>query len=260
MGQAMQAMHDLGDLDQLEHLLQNATNPGALAEADIDRVRDLLGDDAAQSLERLESAHQDARGGRPDREQGGPPRTDRPRACGRSVRTRCATCSPSSRRNTSASTSSTSSGRATSGPTRPSRTSTATRSSSTCTARSATRIAATGSGTPVRLHPDDFEIERTEHLTRSSTVLMLDLSMSMPMRDNFLPAKKVAMALHHLISTQFPRDYLGLVGFSETARVITRRAAARGVVGLRLRHQHAPRVHARPATARQARPAASRSS
>ncbi len=50
---------------------------------------------------------------------------------------------------------------------------------------------------------------------------MLDLSMSMPMRDNFLPAKKVAMALHHLISSQFPRDYLGLVGFSETARIIT---------------------------------------
>ena len=67
---------------------------------------------------------------------------------------------------------------------------------------------------------DDFEIERTEHLTRSSTVLMLDLSLSMPMRDNFLPAKKVAMALHSLISSQFPRDYLGLVGFSETARIL----------------------------------------
>ena len=51
--QAMQAMQDLGDLDQLENLLQNATNPAALAEADMDRVRDLLGDDAAQSLERL---------------------------------------------------------------------------------------------------------------------------------------------------------------------------------------------------------------
>ena len=49
---------------------------------------------------------------------------------------------------------------------------------------------------------------------------MLDLSLSMPMRDNFLPAKKVAMALHSLISTQFPRDYLGLVGFSETARIL----------------------------------------
>ena len=70
----------------------------------------------------------------------------------------------------------------------------------------------------MRLHPDDFEVERTENLTRSSTVLMLDLSLSMPMRDNFLAAKKVAMALHSLISSQFPRDFLGIVGFSEVAR------------------------------------------
>jgi uncharacterized protein with von Willebrand factor type A (vWA) domain len=53
MGQAMQTMQELGDLDQLENLLRNASNPGALAEADMDRVRDLLGDDAARSLERL---------------------------------------------------------------------------------------------------------------------------------------------------------------------------------------------------------------
>ena len=50
---------------------------------------------------------------------------------------------------------------------------------------------------------------------------MLDLSMSMPMRDNFLPAKKVAMALHSLITSQFPRDYMGIVGFSETAYELT---------------------------------------
>ena len=49
---------------------------------------------------------------------------------------------------------------------------------------------------------------------------MVDLSLSMPMRDNFLAAKKVAIALHTLISTQFPRDFLGLVGFSEVAREI----------------------------------------
>ena len=79
-------------------------------------------------------------------------------------------------------------------------------------------IQRTGGGTPVRLSPDDFEIERTETLVRSATVLMLDLSLSMPMRDNFLAAKKVAMALHSLISTQFPRDFLGIVGFSEVAR------------------------------------------
>ena len=79
-------------------------------------------------------------------------------------------------------------------------------------------VARTGGGTPVRLHPDDFEIERTEQLVRSSTVLMLDVSMSMAMRDNFLPAKKVTMALHSLISSQYPRDFLGMVSFSEVAR------------------------------------------
>ena len=52
---------------------------------------------------------------------------------------------------------------------------------------------------------------------------MVDLSMSMPMRGNFLPAKKMAMALHSLITSRFPHDFIGLVGFSETAREITAR-------------------------------------
>ncbi len=73
---------------------------------------------------------------------------------------------------------------------------------------------------PVRLQADDFEVEQTEHLNRCATVLLVDLSLSMPMRDNFLAAKRVAMALHSLISSQFPRDYLGIVGFSELAREI----------------------------------------
>ncbi|MBA3281544.1 MAG: VWA domain-containing protein, partial [Acidimicrobiia bacterium] len=84
-------------------------------------------------------------------------------------------------------------------------------------------VSRTGGGTPVTLSPEDFEIERTEQSVRSATVLMIDLSLSMPMRDNFLPAKKVAMALHSLISSRFPRDYLGLVGFSEVARIIAPR-------------------------------------
>ena len=62
MGQAMQMMQELGELDQLENLMRNATNPAALAEADMDRVRDLLGDDAADSLRAAGRAHQDARG------------------------------------------------------------------------------------------------------------------------------------------------------------------------------------------------------
>ena len=46
-------MQDLGDMDQLENLLRGATSPGALAEVDVDRARELLGDDAANSLDRM---------------------------------------------------------------------------------------------------------------------------------------------------------------------------------------------------------------
>ena len=51
--EAVDMMQQLGDIDQLENLMRGSTSPGALAEADLDRVRDLLGDDAARSLERL---------------------------------------------------------------------------------------------------------------------------------------------------------------------------------------------------------------
>ena len=75
-GQAMQTMQELGDLDQLENLLRNATNPGALAEADMDRVRDLLGDDAARSLERLAELTSMLEEAGLIEQQGGPPRAD----------------------------------------------------------------------------------------------------------------------------------------------------------------------------------------
>ena len=94
--------------------------------------------------------------------------------------------------------------------------------------------------------PDDFEVIETEALTRSATVLLLDLSLSMPMRDNFVPAKKMALALHTLIAQRFPRDYLGLVGFSEVARRDRARGPADGQLGLRLRHQPAARPDAGP--------------
>src|SRR3990170_1536957 len=53
MAEAAELMERLGDMDQLENLLQGATNPGALAEVDVDRARELLGDDAAHSLDRM---------------------------------------------------------------------------------------------------------------------------------------------------------------------------------------------------------------
>ena len=75
-----------------------------------------------------------------------------------------------------------------------------------------------GSGTPVRLNPDDFQVYETEDAAQASTVLMIDLSLSMAMRGNFVTAKKVALALDTLIRTQFGRDNLYVVGFSTYAR------------------------------------------
>ncbi|MGZ4805396.1 MAG: hypothetical protein ACXV5U_03340 [Ilumatobacteraceae bacterium] len=220
MGQAMQTMQDLGDLDQLENLLRSATSPGALAEADMDRVRDLMGDDAARSLQRLaeltkmleEAGLIEQKEGRLEltpkglrkiganalrdlfdklaKDKVGQHEIDRlGQGHERTYETKQYEYGDPFNLDLHK------------------------------TIRNALRR--NGTGTPVQLSPDDFEIEKTEHLTKSSTVLMLDLSLSMPMRDNFLPAKKVAMALHSLITSQFPRDYMGIVGFSETARVLT---------------------------------------
>ena len=75
-----------------------------------------------------------------------------------------------------------------------------------------------GAGSPLKLSVQDFEVFRTEYLTRSSTVLMLDMSRSMPLRGCFVAAKKVAFALNSLIRTQFPRDRLYIIGFSDYAR------------------------------------------
>ncbi|HEY41398.1 MAG TPA: VWA domain-containing protein [Dehalococcoidia bacterium] len=73
---------------------------------------------------------------------------------------------------------------------------------------------------PVKLTPDDFEVFQSEEMTRSATVLMLDLSLSMPMRGNFQAAKQMAIALDGLIRTQYPRDTLHIIGFSSYARMM----------------------------------------
>jgi len=75
-----------------------------------------------------------------------------------------------------------------------------------------------GTGTPVGLEKEDFEVYRTEFTTESSTVLMIDLSMSMVYNGCQPAAKKVAVALESLIRSQFPRDNLYVVGFSWVAR------------------------------------------
>jgi uncharacterized protein with von Willebrand factor type A (vWA) domain len=216
---SMQMMNDLGDMDQLEQLMQGVTNPGALAEADIDRVRDLLGDDAARSMEKLaEMAKMLEDAGLINQKEGRLELTPRAiRSLGANALdelfSKLAKDKLGQHQQNRHGV-----GHEREYETKPYEFGDPFNLDLQRTIRNGLRRQ--GGGTPVRLLPEDFEIERTENLTRSSTVLMLDLSLSMPMRDNFLPAKKVALALHSLITSQFPRDYMGIVGFSEVARIV----------------------------------------
>jgi uncharacterized protein with von Willebrand factor type A (vWA) domain len=78
----------------------------------------------------------------------------------------------------------------------------------------------------VRLSPADFEVFRTEQMTRTSTVLLVDMSRSMLLRGCFVAAKKVAVALDTLIRTQFPHDDLTVIGFAYYARELRPEALA----------------------------------
>ncbi len=217
--EAIQTFEDLADLDRLEQMLRNVSNPGALSEVDTDRARELLGDESAESLEQLaEMSRMLEEAGLVENKDGQLSLTPKAiRKLGqnaladlyrriskdRAGRHNAETIGAGHERDY------------------------ATKSyefgdpfnlNIERTVRNG--LVRNGSGTPVVLEPEDFEIERTEATVQASTVLMLDLSLSMPMRDNFLPAKKVAMALNSLISGQFPRDFLGVVTFSEIAREI----------------------------------------
>jgi uncharacterized protein with von Willebrand factor type A (vWA) domain len=219
LAQAASTLEELGDLDRLEQLLRGASQPGALSEVDVDRARDLLGDEAARSLDELahltrllqEAGLIDQREGRLELTPKGLRRIGRNALHDLFQKLARDRLGRHDLEQTGV-------GHERTYETKPYEFGDPFNLQIERTVRNA--LTRRGGGTPVRLSPEDFEIERTEQVVSSATVLMLDLSLSMPMRDNFLAAKKVAMALHSLISTQFPRDFLGLVGFSEVARQI----------------------------------------
>ncbi|MFO7591860.1 MAG: VWA domain-containing protein [Acidimicrobiia bacterium] len=219
MGQMPGLLEQLGDMDDLEHLLRQATQPGELAEVDIDRAREMLGDDAARSLERLaELAKMLEEAGLIEQREGRLELTPRGiraignKALGDLFRKLMKD------RGGKHETEREGIGHDPAYEHKPYEWGDPFRLDVQQTIKNA--IWRSGGGTPVRLTPDDFEIERTEQVVRSATVLLLDVSLSMPMRDNFLSAKKVAMALHALITSQFPRDYFGLVSFGRVAREV----------------------------------------
>jgi Ca-activated chloride channel homolog len=79
-----------------------------------------------------------------------------------------------------------------------------------------------GLGVPLDLEYGDLMVHQAEYRSSCATVLMLDISHSMILygEDRFTPAKKVALALSHLIRTQFPGDTLQVVTFGDRAQEI----------------------------------------
>jgi Ca-activated chloride channel homolog len=94
-------------------------------------------------------------------------------------------------------------------------------------------VAREGLGTPINLEYNDLMVRQAEYESSCSTVLLLDTSHSMILygEDRFTPAKRVALALSHLIRTQYPGDSLRLVLFHDSAEEVPLKQLARVVVG-----------------------------
>ena len=90
-----------------------------------------------------------------------------------------------------------------------------------------------GLSLPLNLEYRDLQVHQCEYQSSCATVLMLDCSHSMILygEDRFTPAKKVAMALSHLIRTQYPGDSLSLVLFHDSAEEVPISQLARVKVG-----------------------------
>jgi Ca-activated chloride channel homolog len=90
-----------------------------------------------------------------------------------------------------------------------------------------------GPGVPLALEYEDLHVHQSEYQSSCATVLMLDCSHSMILygEDRFTPAKKVALALAHLIRTQYPGDSLRCVLFHDSAEELRLSELARVQVG-----------------------------
>lgn len=101
------------------------------------------------------------------------------------------------------------------------------------TATLSSAIAREGIGLPLNMEYEDLQVHQCEYQSSCATVVMLDCSHSMILygEDRFTPAKRVAMALSHLIRTQYPGDSLSLVLFHDSAEELPVSHLARVKVG-----------------------------
>ncbi|WP_174531263.1 vWA domain-containing protein, partial [Micromonospora maritima] len=83
-----------------------------------------------------------------------------------------------------------------------------------------------GTGVPVQLAVEDFEVVETERRASAAVVLCVDLSYSMISQGRWGPMKQTALALSHLMATRFPQDALQIVGFGREAMPLTQQELA----------------------------------
>jgi Ca-activated chloride channel family protein len=101
------------------------------------------------------------------------------------------------------------------------------------TATLSSAMAREGISLPLNLEYSDLHVHQSEYQSSCATVVMLDCSHSMILygEDRFTPAKRVAMALSHLVRTQYPGDTLSLVLFHDSAEELPLSQLARAQVG-----------------------------
>ena len=83
------------------------------------------------------------------------------------------------------------------------------------------RRAGTDDDGPLRITVDDVEISETETRTQACVALLVDTSFSMVMENRWLPMKRTALALSHLVSTRFRSDDLQIIAFGRYARTVS---------------------------------------
>ena len=218
MEQAMEMMRQLQDLDQLEQALQQAGRTGNLDDVDPDKLAELLGDEARRAWEELDRLRQllkDAGYVTGDDELELTSRGIR-RIGQKALREVFVHLKKDRMGNHELDTRG--AGGDLLGETKPYEFGDPLQLDLQATVKNAVRRG--GPGVPVKISPQDFEIYRNEHMTRSATIVLLDQSRSMGLFNNFQAAKKVTLALFALIRTQYPRDTLHVVGFSDYAREI----------------------------------------
>jgi len=221
MGEATQAMADLGELDQLIEQLSQAYPGARMEDVDLDALERQLGPQAGVDARALGELERElARQGLLDRAPDGSWRLS-PQAMRR--------LGESALRDVADHISSRTGQRETrragaaGEPTGASREWEFGDSEPWDVARTLTNavLRSAGSGQPMRMTVQDVEVVETEQRSRATVALLVDTSWSMVSEGRWLPMKRTALALHQLVSTRFRGDALTLIGFGRHAQTLT---------------------------------------